>query len=103
MHTYHLIFADGKTCTMLDPDEEGLVPCNFKPGYLVSMTRVIAAAPTKLPWVRDGQVWRIGSFELTRLEAGLFRVTWTGGSSEGGKDEVSAAVRENWTSGILSS
>ncbi len=100
MKSYDLTFADGKACRMIDPEGDGLAPTNFQPGYLISMTRVIGYPPSKLPWRRDGSVWRIGSFELTKLEAGRFRVTWPGGSDEGGKDDISAVVRENWSDGV---
>lgn len=99
MKFYDLEFTDGKRCRMIDPEGDGLEPTNFHPGYMRSMTRVIGTPPAKLPWKRDGAVWRIGSFELIRIEGGRFRVTWPSGSAEGGKDEISAAVRENWMSG----
>lgn len=100
MKFYDLEFSDGKRCRMIDPEGDGLAPTNFQPGYLVSMTRIIGVPPAKLPWKREGQVWRLGSFELVKLEAGRFRVTWPGGSVEGGKEEISQAVRENWAKGI---
>lgn len=100
MKFYDLEFSDGKRCRMIDPDGDGLEPTNFQPGYMVSMTRIIGEPPAKLPWKRDGQAWRIGSFELVKLESGRFRVTWPDGSAEGGKDEISQAVRENWAKGI---
>lgn len=99
MRFYDLTFTDGKRCRMIDPDGDGQLPTNFHPGYLLSCERIITPPPAKLPWKRDGNVWRIGSFELTRLDTGLFRVTWPRGSVEGGKDIVSAAVRDNWAAG----
>lgn len=106
MHIYQLTFADGKQCRSIvmepaeDPaeDVEG-VRSIFRPDYLISMDRIIAPPPAKLPWKRDGDCWRIGRFKLVRLAAGLFRVEWPGGSAEGGKDKVSSAVRENWEKG----
>ena len=99
MKFYDLTFTDGKRCRMIDPDGDGLLPTNFQPGYLVAMDRIITPPPDKLPWRKDGDVWRLGSFELVKLEPGKFRVSWPGGSAEGGKEEVSAAVRENWADG----
>jgi hypothetical protein len=99
MHSYDLVFADGKRCRYLDPDEDGLIPSNFHSGYLVSVERIIPPIPEKLPWRRTGaKEWRIGKFVLVRLDDG-FEVSWPGGSACGGKEEVSKAVRENWRLG----
>ena len=91
MHTYQLTFADGKTCRciIMEPEEDPAVDVLgvhsiFAPGYLVTMDRVIAPPPERLPWKRDGAVWRL---------------SWPGGGVYGTKEQVSAAVRENWTSG----
>ena len=101
MRSYDLVFSDGKRCRMIDMEGDGERPTNFdnQPGYLAEMERVIAPPPEKLPWRKDGDVWRIGLFVLSKLESGRFRVEWPGGSMEGGKAEVSAAVRENWKDG----
>lgn len=105
MHIHDLTFTDGKRCrcVVMEPEGELIdqagIRSIFLDGYVASVERIIKPPPDKLPWRRDGQVWRIGQFELTRLDAGIFRVTWPGGSAEGGKDEVSAAVRENWRLG----
>lgn len=107
MNFYDLTFTDGKTgrCIVMVPDADPAVDVAgvhsiFRDGYLTSMTRVIGEPPAKLPWKRDGAGWRIGSFRLGRLDAGRFRVTWPGGSAEGGKEEISQAVRRNWAKGI---
>lgn len=107
MNFYDLTFSDGKTgrCIVMEPDADPAVDVAgvhsiFHDGYLASMTRVIGDPPARLPWKRDGQAWRLGSFELIKLDGGRFRVTWPNGSEEGGKDEISAAVRENWSKGI---
>lgn len=107
MKSYDITFTDGKTCRciIMEPDADPAIDVAgvhsiFHAGYLSSMTRVIGEPPAKLPWRRDGSIWRIGSFELTKLEAGWFRVTWPGGSDEGGKDDISAVVRENWSDGV---
>lgn len=105
MNFYDLVFADGKTgrCIVMVPDEDPAVDVAgvhsiFRDGYLVTMARVIAPPPTKLPWKRDGAVWRLHRFVL-RKDGGLWRLSWPGGGVYGTKEHISAAVRENWTSG----
>lgn len=105
MHIYDLTFADGKRCRsiVMEPTTEqedcAGMRSMFRDGYVLTMDRIIPPPPARLPWRRDGDCWRIGLFELRRLESGLFRVTWPGGSVEGGKEEVSAVVRGNWRFG----
>lgn len=106
MNFYDLTFTDGKTgrCIVMEPDADPAVDVAgvhsiFRDGYLASMALVIGEPPDRLPWKRDGSAWRIGSFVLAKLAPDLFRVTWPGGEATGGKEEISAAVRENWTNG----
>lgn len=96
MKTFDLTFSDGKRCRLIDMEGDGLPPTNFHEGYLVGFERVIEPPPAKLPWKKDGDVWRIEGFTLRKLDGGRFRVEWDGGSVDGGKDDVSRAVRENW-------
>lgn len=104
MRVYDLTFTNGKSCRCIIPDPEGedVELAGLKDmfgGRLESMKRIIAPPPDKLPWVRKGEEWRLHSFVLRRIYAGVFRLDWPGGSIEGGKDEVSAAARENWEKG----
>lgn len=110
MHTYQLKFADGRACRciIMEPESDpsvdiGGVHAIFREDYLVSMERVIAPPPAKLPWRRDGDVWRIGSFELRKNSSGLgndWLLAWPGGElRSSSKDEIAAAVRENWLKG----
>lgn len=86
---------------MIDPDGDGLEPTNFQPGYLVSMTRIIGEPPIKLPWKRQtATLWTLGLFALSKLPDGTFHCFWPGGEVTGGKEEISAAVRENWQKGV---
>lgn len=108
MNFYDLTFTDGKTgrCIVMEPDEDQAVDIAgvysiFRDGYLATMTRVIAPPPTKLPWKRvANDRWELHRFVLTRVSAGHFYLTWPNGSTEGDKDHVSAAVRENWAKGV---
>lgn len=109
MHTYQLKFADGRACRciVMEPESDPSVDISgvhsiFQSGYLVSMERVIAPPPAKLPWRRDGDAWRIGSFELRKEAGGLggWLLTWPGGElRSSNRDEIAAAVRENWLKG----
>jgi len=109
MHIYDLSFADGKSCRCIvmepcaDTSEDIKGATNiFKPGYLQSMDRVMAPAPTKIPWKKQAaSLWTCQGFALSRLESGQFHCFWPGGEITGGKDEISAAVRENWQKGQL--
>lgn len=108
MNFYDLVFADGKTgrCIIMEPDEDSAIDVAgvhsiFRDGYLVTMDRVIAPPPAKLPWKRvANDRWELHRFALTRVSAGNFCLTWPGGSTEGDKDHVSAAVRGNWANGV---
>lgn len=100
MNFYDLEFSDGKRCRMIDPDGDGLEPTNFQPGHLIGMTRVIGEPPDRLPWKRQtATLWTLGRFALSRLPDGTFHCFWPGGEVTGGKEEISAAVRENWQEG----
>lgn len=104
MHILDLTFTDGKRCRciVMEPETEEEDAAGIRSifqGRVASIERRVPECPEKLPWRRDGKVWRIGRFELTRIGEGRFRVTWPGGSTEGGKDEISQAVRENWRLG----
>lgn len=106
MKIYDLEFTDGKRCRYIaaqpeDSEQEELQGLrDMFCGRLVSMTRIIAPAPTKLPWKRDGSVWRIAGFTLSK-RGDKFHCEWPGGEIVGGKDEVSAAVRESWQNVVL--
>lgn len=107
MKVFDLDFTDGKRCRCIvmeplddeDADKKG-VQSIFHPGYVTGMRRIIAPPPEKLPWKRDGDVWRMHRFELRKLESGSFRCEWPDGSIEGGKDAISSAVREHWSEGV---
>ncbi len=107
MHAYDLTFSDGKTCRCiaLEPDDDPGVDVAgirsvFRDGYLVSIDRVIAPPPIKLPWKRAANDrWELNRFVL-RKDGALWRLSWPGGGVYGDKDHVSAAVRENWTKGL---
>lgn len=108
MQIFNLTFADGKRCTCLIPDPLDSDEANakdlggiFQPGYMISAERVIPKPPTKLPWkaVRKG-AWSLGQFVLERIDGGKFRCSWPGGEAVGGKDEISNAVRLNWSFGV---
>lgn len=106
MHIYDLTLSTGKRCRCLvmdpqgeDIDQDGIRSI-FREGQVASLERIVMPPPERLPWRRDGKVWRIGRFELRKLEGGEFVVTWPGGEVRGGKDQVSAAVREHWREGV---
>lgn len=109
MHIYDLSFADGKSCRciVMQPCEDSAddvrgVTGIFRPDYLQAMTRVIAPAPAKIPWKKQSpSLWTCGLFALSKLDADRFHCFWPGGEITGGKDEVSAAVRNNWSKGML--
>lgn len=97
MKTFDLVFSDGKRCRLIDMEGDGLPPTNFHDGYLVGFERNIPDPPAKIPWKKQQEgIWSCGLFILKRMEPGGFHCFWPGGSVEGGKDAVSAAVRENW-------
>lgn len=106
MLIFDLTFTDGKACRYLCPDpeateatERGSLEAIFC-GRLASMVRIIAPPPEKLPWKRQhATLWTLGLFALSRLPNGEFHCFWPGGEVTGGKDEISAAVRENWAKG----
>lgn len=107
MKVFDLDFTDGKRCRCIvmeplddeDSDKKG-VQSIFHPGYVTGMRRIIAPPSEKLPWKREGDVWRLHRFELRKFESGSFRCEWPGGSVEGGKDAISSAVREHWAEGV---
>lgn len=90
-----------------DPDEQverANVESIFHPGYVTGMRRIIAPPPEKLPWKREsGDTWSLNGFQLKRSGIGSekeFVLTWPGGIlASKCKNEISAAVRENWESG----
>jgi hypothetical protein len=90
----------------MEPEEDPSIDVSgvhsiFRDGYLVTMDRVIAPPPARLPWRRvANDRWELHRFVLTRVSAGHFYLTWPDGSTEGDKDHVSAAVRENWSFGV---
>lgn len=103
MNAYDICLTTGKSFRMLDPDADSLAEImqaqRAKFGdELLSVSRVIPPIPDKLPWKRCEGGWQIGRFRLTKGD-GDFTVSWPGGSVTGGKDEVSAAVRNNWALG----
>ena len=106
MKVFDLSFSDGKRCRCIipepEPDDVELASLRgmFGNDRLESMHRIVAPPPGRLPWKRDGDMWRIHSFKLQKLESGLFRCTWPGGSIEGDKDVISSAVREHWAEGV---
>ena len=108
MHIYNLTFADSKSCLVIDPDpdedaSESLrsYQAMFKPGYLVSLDRVVAPPRTKLAWVRQTKtLWTLNLFTLSRLGPNLFHCFWPGGEVTGGKSDISAAVRLHWAQGL---
>ena len=108
MHVYDLTFVDGKQCRHIVPqpqeteEEELRITQAIFCGRLKSMVRIIAPPPERLPWARDGGKWRIGNFELMKNTANdEFILSWPGGALVSkSKDEISAAVRTNWSLGI---
>lgn len=107
LKVFDLQFSDGKRCRCIsmdpDPDEaveRSNVESIFHQGYVTGMQRIVAPPPEKLPWKREGDVWRLHRFELRKFESGSFRCEWPGGSIEGGKDAISSAVREHWSEGV---
>lgn len=110
MRSYDIVFSDGKKCRCLAPEEgaeeqdrAALADIFCRDGHIVSITRCIPPVPEKLPWRLDraAKCWRLGRFVLTKPDGGKLRLEWPGGQLEGGKDEVRAAVVENWTVGVL--
>jgi hypothetical protein len=105
MHNYNLTFADGKTsrCIVMEPaptekeDTDGMQMIFFD--RLVSAERVVLPPPEKLPWQRDGDVWRLYRFELRRQGDGLFLLKWPSGDFAGDKDSVRLAALKNWRDG----
>lgn len=106
MRIYDLTFADNKRCRCIamdasETEEQDInsIRQGFHPGYVSGVDRIVPPIPDVLPWKRDGQVWRLHQFELSRLSAGQFELSWPGGSMRGSKDEVRQAVVDNWRSG----
>jgi hypothetical protein len=108
MHILDLTFSDGRACRCIvmeptnDAEDQAGIRSIFKAGYLSSIERRIPPCPEKLPWEKDrghgDPVWRLHRFTL-RKDAGAWLVEWPGGSARGNKDEVSAALRNNWAAG----
>lgn len=86
--------------TTTEAEDEAGIRSIFHCGDQMLIERIIPPCPEKLPWRRDGNLWRIGRFELTRVMDGMFRLTWPRGSIDGGKDVISAAVRNHWGEGV---
>lgn len=107
MKVFDLDFIDGKFCRCIvmeplddeDADKKG-VQSIFHPGYVTGMRRIIAPPPEKLPWKRSGDVWHLHRFELRKLYEFRFALSWPGGSLEGSKEEISAAVRRHWSEAV---
>ena len=110
MRIYDLEFTDGKVCRHIVPqpqeteEEELRITQAIFCGRLKSMVRIIAPPPEKLPWVRTAEGWVIGAFMLISKGIGRekeFVLTWPGGIlASKSKDEISAAVRTNWSLGV---
>lgn len=104
MNIYDLKFSDGTSCRMLDPEAQSLEAIIAAQegqfgGRLTGVHRIIPPIPDKLPWKRCGEnEWRLANFTLIRDGDG-FQVSWPSGSARGGRDEISAAVRDNWSLG----
>lgn len=113
MHILDLTFSDGRQCRAIvmepetDEKDQAGIRSIFHEGYLTGIERRIPPCPEKLPWKRNhgsGEpVWRLHRFELRRRTSGPgndWHLTWPGGELfSSSKDEVSAAVRNNWVSG----
>lgn len=108
MQSYDLTLSDNKTfrCVCLESagdeaEDMRQIVLPFQTGpQVVSVKRVITPPPTKLPWKRSaGGLWVLGRFILSKLPTGEFHCFWPGGEAVGGKDEISAAVRANWSLG----
>lgn len=108
MKIYDLSFSDGKSCRVIDPnpdedESESLrsYQAMFQPGYLISMERVIAPPPAKLPWQQQKKgLWTLGLFVLRRLGDDEFECSWPGRQVVGDKDAISATVRLHYNEGI---
>ena len=101
MHIYDLTFTNGNRCRCIvmepgEDDAEGIG--SIFQGRLASAVRVIPPCPARLPWVKDGEAWRLHRFTL-RKDGGGWLVEWPGGSARGSSAEVSQAVRDNWRLG----
>ena len=107
MKVFDLTFADGKRCRsiVMEPSEDEAIDragiaSIFHDGYVAGISRIVAPPPEKLPWKRThpGR-WELGQFALMKKADGTFHCFWPGGEVTGGKDEISAAVRQNWDKG----
>lgn len=103
MQILDLTFTNGQRCRciVMDPqsnaeDEAGIrsIFC----GRLEAVERRIPECPEKLPWKRDGSVFRLARFTLEK-SGDQWRLTWPDGEVVGDREVVSAAVRENWEFG----
>lgn len=106
MLIFDLTFTDGKACRYLCPDPEASEQTERASleaifcGRLASMVRIITPPPERLPWRRvANDRWELNRFMLTRISAGYFYLLWPDGSTEGDREHVSAAVRQNWEKG----
>ena len=110
MLIFDLTFTDGKACRYLCPDPDATEQAERSSleaifcGRLKSMVRIIAPPPERLPWARTAEGWVIGAFMLISKGIGSekeFVLTWPGGIlASKSKDEISAAVRANWSLGV---
>lgn len=105
MKVFDLHFTDGKSCRCIipepesDADELSALRDMFGADRLESMRRIIAPPPEKLPWKRQSaNLWTLGLFALSKLPDGSFHCFWPGGEVSGGKEDISAAVRQHWSS-----
>lgn len=109
MKIFDLSFSDGKGCRCIvleesDSDEEDCrqLRDKFRAGYVTDIRKVVAPPPARLPWIRATQdTWTLGLFILTRIGEGLLNCRWPDGDITGDKEEISAVVRLNWESGML--
>jgi hypothetical protein len=109
MKIFDLKFSDGKGCRCIvleesanDDEDKRQLTAKFRDGYVIDIRKVIAPPPVKLPWVRaTNDTWTLGLFILTRIGEGLLNCRWPGGDITGDKEEISAVVRLNWESGML--
>lgn len=109
MKIFDLTFSDGKSCRCIvleesDSDEEDCrqLRDKFRAGYVTDIRKVISPPPAKLPWVRAANdTWTLGLFILKRSVEGVMTCSWPDGEVTGDKEEISAVVRLNWESGML--
>lgn len=116
MKVFDLSFSDGKSCRCIvleesadDAEEARQLISTFHPGYVVDVKRVMPPAPSKLPWRRSGEnCWRLNQFTLSKIidsvsgEQVGWCLKWLDQTLFcNDKESISAAVRANWTSCLL--